>query len=76
MDIPRCSPLVFAVVPFHKIGIDHRLLGEAGQFARPAGPLERTREDVREIESRQTLAELTGIASPRAVSGMSVKPVC
>ena len=53
---------VGAVVPFDEIMIHRRDTCESGQFARPRGPLQRTRQDADEGQAFEPVTEPTGVA--------------
>src|SRR6266700_3825310 len=62
MNLHRSETFVFAVVPFDQIWIDFGCAAEAGQFAGASGALQRTRQDLREVQSGEPFAKPAGIA--------------
>src|SRR5947209_1231427 len=61
-DLLRRAPLAVAVVPLDEVGIDAGGAAEAGQLARPPGPLQGTGEDLAEGQALEAFAEGAGVA--------------
>src|SRR5262249_30303744 len=56
-DVDGLAAFVLAVIPFDEVGIGRRHVAEAGQAAGAGGALEWAREDARELDSLEAIAE-------------------
>jgi hypothetical protein len=70
------SAFVTSLVPFDQVVVQFSYLGKTGEFARPHGRCKGLVNTLAKVRPSRRAPSLRAFASPRSVSGRSVRPVC